>query len=262
MSKKVRIAMGVCAAVVVVFGILIGVTVLQNGQNTEYGADAGSLGVYELDNVKATFAKIDYNKYDLTDIIEASEESGNLPENVVGDRSAPVKIIEYADYQCNYCALMNAHLKQVIEACDGQVAFVVRPYILSYHPNGVAAASAANAAAIQGYWEDYKDRLFLKQDEWFYSDEEKRQQQFEEYFMFVSNNKGDLGKFRADMKSKEVAQKVAFDMGAAVHDEVGGTPYFYLDGEWIKNEGLAPAEYAEVLVEKANQRLAELKKNK
>ncbi len=260
MRKKIGIILGVIVAVLLVLLGLLWVSTWQNNQEHEDLASDDSLGSYELEDIKKAYAKIDYSGYDLTDVVAANEDTGNLPENVIGDKDAPVKIIEYADYQCSYCALMNPYLKKIVEKNDGKVAFVVRPYILSYHPNGVAAASAAIAAAKQGIWEEYKDLLFLKQDDWFYSNAEKRQQQFETYFKQVAGDKGDLAKFRADMKSEEVAQKVAFDMGAAVQDEVGGTPYFYLDGEWIENEGVPPADYAEVLSKKAAEKLNQLKK--
>lgn len=77
----------------------------------------------------------------------------------------------------------------------------------------MAAASAANAAALQGYWKPYKDLLFANQSDWFYSTGNELQQQLETYFEKASDGKGDLTKFREDMKSEKVAKKIAFDRG-------------------------------------------------
>ncbi len=55
------------------------------------------------------------------------------------------------------------------------------------------------------------------------------QQQLETYFEKSSDGKGDLVKFREDMKSEKVAKKIAFDRGIGEKLEIGGTPWLYLD---------------------------------
>ena len=58
----------------------------------------------------------------LAHIFPASEESGNLAENVEGNPDAPILIFEYADYQCEGCASMNPKLNQLVEEYNGKVA--------------------------------------------------------------------------------------------------------------------------------------------
>ena len=93
MDKKTGIIAGVLVAA---FAILIGVSLWQNSQGP-----------------------IDYTQYDLTDVIVADENSGNFAENIDGDPNAPVKIIEYGDYQCTACAPTNPYINQLIEECGG-----------------------------------------------------------------------------------------------------------------------------------------------
>lgn len=238
MGKKMWIAV---VAIVAVFGALIGISVLQNSQSSTLP----EVGDYSLEAMTALAAKNDYSSYDLNTIIPADALSGNLPENVKGKTDAPVVIYEYGDYQCSYCAAMNPLINEIVEDYKGKVAVVLRTYVLSYHNNGVQAASAANAAAIQGYWEDYKDLLFANQNEWFYSEPSKLQGQLEGYFQQASNGKGDLEKFREDMQSEAVQKKLAFDQGMGDAVDIGGTPWFFMDGKWIENENMKPADYAE-----------------
>lgn len=242
MGKKMWIAVGV---IVAIFGVLIGVSVFQRTESDE----RAKLGSYDLNVVTEMAERNDYSEYDVNEIITPDEQSGNLPENVKGSTEAPIVIFEYGDYQCSYCAAMNPLINQMVKDYDGKVAVVLRTYVLSYHNNGVQAASAANAAAIQGYWEEYKDLLFANQNEWFYSTAEKLQGQLEQYFEQATDGKGDLEKFRKDMKSEAVRQKLAFDQGLGDKVDIGGTPWFYLDGKWIDNtgddgKGLSPADYA------------------
>lgn len=124
--------------------------------------------------------RIDYSGYNLSEVIAADENSGNIEEMIEGNPDAPVKIFEYGDYQCTACAPMNPKINALVEEYDGKVAVVFRTEIMSYHQNGTAAASAALAAAKQGYWQEYKDILFANQNDWYYSDSQRRQQQFEE----------------------------------------------------------------------------------
>lgn len=243
MNKKTGF---IIAGIVVVFGALLGVSFLQKRPQQEQETDYGR---YRLEVITNLASKNDYKGLDLHSVLPAMDASGNLPENINGDKDAPVKIYEYADYPCGYCGMMNPVLNEIVEDYDGKVAVVFRSYILSYHEkNGMPAASAANAAAIQGYWKKYKDLLFENQDDWFYSTGADLQEQLEKYFEEASDGKGDLEKFREDMKSEAVAKKIAFDYGIGNKLEIGGTPWIYIAGEWVENKGsdgkgLSPAEY-------------------
>ena len=201
-------------------------------------------------------ADIDYEAYDLNSVIAADENTGGLAENVDGDPDAPVLLYEYGDYQCTACAPMNPYINELLEEYDGKVAVVFRTYIMSYHDNGVAAASAANAAAIQGYWKEYKDLLYETQNDWYYAEGDERQQLFEQYFEQATDGKGDLEQFRQDMGSKEVAQKIKFD--AALSERVGleWTPSFYLDGELLDQRNITTSEFMDLLREKIDAKLA------
>ena len=203
-------------------------------------------------------ADIYYEAYDLNSVITADENTGGLAENVDGDPDAPVLLYEYGDYQCTACAPMNPYINELLEEYDGKVAVVFRTYIMSYHDNGVAAASAANAAAIQGYWKEYKDLLYETQNDWYYAEGDERQQMFEQYFEQATDGKGDLEQFRQDMGSKEVAQKIKFD--AALSERVGleWTPSFYLDEELLDQRNITTSEFMDLLREKIDAKLAEL----
>ena len=205
-------------------------------------------------------ADIDYEAYDLNSVIAADENTGGLAENVDGDPEAPVLLYEYGDYQCTACAPMNPYINELLEEYDGKVAVVFRTYIMSYHDNGVAAASAANAAAIQGYWKEYKDLLYETQNDWYYAEGDERQQMFEQYFEQATDGKGDLEQFRQDMGSKEVAQKIKFD--AALSERVGleWTPSFYLDGELLDQRNITTSEFMDLLREKIDAKLATQKR--
>lgn len=53
----------------------------------------------------------------------ALEEEG---DNVFGNPNAPIKIIEYSDYQCGYCNRVHSVLEQIVDESDGQVSWTFR----------------------------------------------------------------------------------------------------------------------------------------
>jgi len=180
-------------------------------------------------NNKAT----DFNSYDFYSVIEPTKDNGNIGDHVKGDVDAPVLIFEYADYQCPGCASINSRVNKVVEELDGKLGVVYRSFLLSYHQNGTAAASAAEAAGLQGYWKEYADKLFSEQAEWEYASASERTTLFNKYFEEVTEGAGDVEKFNQDLASENVSKKISFDMGIAKRIDVGGTPAFYIDGQLI-----------------------------
>ena len=134
----------------------------------------------------ATYAVIDgnnkatnYDDYDFNSVISATDNNGNIGDHVKGNPEAPVLIFEYADFQCPGCASINTRVNRVVEQLEGKLAVVYRNFLLSYHQNGTAAASAAEAAGLQGYWKEYADKLFEEQSEWEYASTSERTELFD-----------------------------------------------------------------------------------
>lgn len=242
MEQKNKTIWIVIAAIVVVFGVVITGSIIMRNEDRKNGE--------ELIAVKA-------NDYNLNEVIPASEASGNVPENVVGDPDAPVKIFEYADYQCEGCAAMNPYLNKLVEEYNGKLAVVYRGYVLSYHQNGTAAASAANAAALQGYWKPFKDLLFANQDDWFSASASERQKLFEKYFEEATDGKGDLAQFKKDMKSTQVAQKISFDRALAEEKNLEWTPYIWVEDVRVEREEMG-AKFMDNVRAKIDARLEAL----
>ena len=81
----------------------------------------------------------------------------NIP--VRGNPSAPVKIIEFADYECPYCQQIQPALDRLAAEYKDKLAFSYKDVPLPIHANAQKAAEAKHCAAAQGkYWE-YHDLL-------------------------------------------------------------------------------------------------------
>lgn len=196
-------------------------------------------------------SEIDLSKYDISSVIDGNEDNGGIADHIKGDKSAPVTIYEYADFQCSACANMNTWLKELFKEYDGKFRVVYRTFPLtSIHQNAIAAASAAEAAGLQGYWEEYGDLLFANQSEWFYASGTARTDMFMSYFTSVTNGQGDLPKFRADLSSANVKKKVNFDDAIAKSLNISSTPSFFDDEgkeiDWAKSDTQTKSETLQI----------------
>jgi protein-disulfide isomerase len=142
-------------------------------------------------------------------------------DHVVGPRNAPVRIIEYADYQCRYCKTMNDRLKRLL-AQDRGVVWVMRNRPLSTHRYAEIASEAAECANEQGSYWAYNDALF------------DRQERLDEPGVFLSVAEDlnlDGQKFESCFHSTRYARKVGEDLLGARRRGISRTPTFYINNQ-------------------------------
>ena len=164
-----------------------------------------------------------------------SEESGFIGEKIVGNpNEAKLVLYEYADFGCPHCAEWNKMMNSLMSKHDGKIGLVYRNYDIGQFKNSSAAARAATAAQIQGYFKEYKDLLFANQSEWFYADGAELNELFFEYFKTASNNSGDLEQFKADINSDSVKKRLEFEQRLGKMVNLTGTPTFRIDGKTIQ----------------------------
>jgi len=104
-----------------------------------------------------------------------AQQAGNLDQmakitgndHIRGNPDAPVKIVEYSDFECPFCKRFHETMKQVMDEYgkDGQVAWVYRHFPLDQlHPvkarkEAVATECAAELGGNDAFWK-YADRFF------------------------------------------------------------------------------------------------------
>lgn len=197
--------------------------------------------------------KIDVSKVDVNKILPATEQSGNIADQVYGNKDAKVIMIEYGDFQCPTCGSVHPNVKKVTEKYKANMAFVFRNFpIATLHPNARAAAAAAEAAGLQGKYWDVHNTLFETQSQWSTLSAKERSS----YFNTVATNYGlDIKKFEADIAGDSVNQKISFDQALGKKVNVTGTPTVYMNGTAVPLETLNDQSKLDAAV------AAELKKN-
>ncbi len=221
--SKMKIVLGL---IIASFLVLVGVSVTSR-KEPETGKDYTRADILEM--AKA----VDLANYQADSIIAASEDNGNIGAKVVGEEDAPIVVYEYADYACPHCAEWFQMMGEKLEKeYKGKVKVVFRDYILNFDYS-VETAMAANAAAMQGYWQPFAELVFANQNTWYYSSAADWRAQMVEYFKVASDGKGDVKQFLADMKSESAAKRLAFNYKLGESVELTGTPTFRLNGEKI-----------------------------
>lgn len=156
-----------------------------------------------------------------------------------GSKTATHTIVEYSDFQCPACGAYAPLLKRLADEHPNDVRLVYRHFPLDQvHPNARAAAWAAEAAGMQGKFFEMHDALFNTQETW------SADASPEIFFEDLAHSLGmDSGKFKTDMKSQAVKDKVTTLAASGSSSGVNSTPSLFLDGKLITN----PSSYEELV---------------
>ncbi|MEK6855184.1 MAG: thioredoxin domain-containing protein [Nanoarchaeota archaeon] len=175
---------------------------------------------------------------------------------VLGDKNAPITIIEFSDYQCPFCRkfwteTFSMLKKDYIET--NKVKLVFRDFPLSFHPMAIPSAEAANCVREKGGDSAYykmHDKMFKEQNELDGGDPVKGPVK-----STVQYTNDDLKKWAKEIgynidscldsgKFKEEIQK-DFNEGSAAG--IQGTPGFFVNG--IKLDGALPYEQFKQIID-------------
>jgi protein-disulfide isomerase len=160
---------------------------------------------------------------------------GPIADHVFGSNKQKVILIEYGDYQCPGCESVYPLLKQITEQYKDNLTFVFRNFPLTNaHPNALAAATAAEAAGMQGKYYEYHDMLYEKQEDWKGATGSDRGTFFESYAKQLGL---DVNKFKNDLSSSDISAKISRDRSTGTKSfSVDSTPTIVLNGEKLAQD--------------------------
>lgn len=125
-------------------------------------------------------------------------------------------VVEYADFECHYCALARRRL----DSLSLRVAFRHFP-VKSKHPRAWACACAAEAAALQGRFWEMHDAL--------YADRGRLE---DPHLWQRARDLGlDVERFDSDRRSEAVLARITRDFRGGLRAGVVTTPTLVVDGQ-------------------------------
>lgn len=135
--------------------------------------------------------------------------------------TAPVVLVEYADYQCGPCQETHRLLKQILPAFGERVCLVHRHFPLRHsHLQAESAAEAAEAAGAQGQFWAMHDRLF----------EAHGDLGRERLLGYAAEIGLDLSRFTADLDGGIYRAQVDEDFRTAVRHKIKSPPTLFVNG--------------------------------
>jgi|SRR6185437_5249740 len=159
-------------------------------------------------------------------------------DHIRGRADAPLTLLEYGDYECDYCGRAYPVVRAVREHFGDRLRFIFRNFPhASIHPHASIAAQAAESAALKGKFWEMHDILFEHQDDLAGTD-------LARYALKIGL---EVYHFESDLSSERFARRVAADYQGGVASGVTKTPTFFIDE--IRYDG--PMEAA-ALVEAIN----------
>ena len=148
---------------IIIAGVLIAGAIM-------YAGDGGSLGqLAQVGGAVPDTGNANGNGVAAAGQIQVKPVSGD--DRILGDPSAPVKIVEFSDLECPFCAQFHTTMRQIAEEYgkSGKIAWVYRHFPLeSIHSSARLAAHGTECARELGgpakFW-DFANMVFERQRE-------------------------------------------------------------------------------------------------
>jgi protein-disulfide isomerase len=141
-------------------------------------------------------------------------------DHSIGPPDAPVRLVEYGDYECPYCGKAYPAVRRILKQMGEKIRFVFRNFPLNtLHEHASQAAQAAEAAAAQGKFWEMHDLLYENQEN--LADVDLRH--------YALKAGLEIYRFESDMSSESYAKKVRDDFRGGVRSGVNGTPTFFVN---------------------------------
>ena len=169
---------------------------------------------------------------------------GAEPPHTLGPANAPVHIEEFGDFQCPPCGVFHPILEQMEAEFGNNLRVTYRQFpLVPTHRHALVAASASEAAGLQGkFWQMHK-LIFDNQLKW--KDEFDVRPVFEGYAKQIGL---DIAQYNRDLTGDVVSQRILQDGKRARSLGVGGTPTVFMNGREVPFQSLA-AEKLRVLIQ-------------
>lgn len=143
----------------------------------------------------------------------------------LGPRTAPVTLIEFSDFECEFCAKTASVLSSLRAKYGDRLRVVFRQFPLETHKHARAAAIAALAAHEQGKFWQYSELLYgdpVAMDD-------------DALTAHAKQLRLNMPKFKAALKDVRLAERVDADIAMGKAIGIAGTPTVYVNGRKVSN---------------------------
>ena len=153
----------------------------------------------------------------------------------LGAADAPVKIVEFSDFQCGFCARFATQTLPLLNERYGDlIQFVYRDYPI-FGDASVFAALATECANDQGKFWEYHNLIFENQ-----ASDEKLPLDLVTMTGWAERLELDVEEWNTCLESDDTFNEIVFDYQTGAGQGITGTPTFWVNG--VKLVGAQPYE--------------------
>jgi protein-disulfide isomerase len=162
----------------------------------------------------------------------------------IGNKKAPVTLIEFSDFQCPYCRQVAPTLQKLRAAYGDKLRIIWKDFPLTQiHPQAFKAGEAGHCAAEQGKFWEFHDQLFVNQQALMPDDLKK----------YAANVGLDAGKFNSCLDTSKHAEVVRDGVAQGTRLGINSTPTLFVNGRRVS--GAQPYEvFAAVIDEELSKK--------
>ncbi len=152
---------------------------------------------------------------------------GAIPSWTKGSSNAKVKIEVFNDYQCPTCQMFNEKLKTIEKRFSNNLQITFRQFpLIATHDKAMLAAQAVEAAGKQGKFSEMANLLLERQRNWGIKKSARNA-----FVYYAKKLKLNVGKFKLDLESQQVKDRIDADIERGRFLELKGTPTVFLNGK-------------------------------
>ena len=160
---------------------------------------------------------------------------------IFGDKSAPVTIVEYSDFQCPYCAKAAQTMNKLLKDYKGKVRLVYKH--LPFKPLAEPTSRYFEAIAMES-----TDKA-KKFHDYIYENQKKLYSGGEDFLKEAAKSVGaSLSSINKNKDSEKVKARLRADKAEAEKFEFSGTPGFLVNGVPVR--GAYPYEHFKDIIDK------------
>ena len=145
----------------------------------------------------------------------------NEKDHHLGSLHALVVLVEYGDFECPSSAAFAKEMDELLTEFQANICYIFRHFPLTnIHPNSLYASLAAESAEQQNEFWNMIDLLFKNYDG-------LSPELIDECAEGLSLN---MHRFKKDLKSEELLERITKDFSSGVRSGVRSTPTIFLNG--------------------------------
>ena len=191
-----------------------------------------ALGVIAIVGVLALAWSATRTKHGVTDV-DLKADPTQARGYLLGDSTAPVQILEFADFECPACAqfatLTEPDVRKTL-VTTGKASYRYFDFPLPMHKNTWAASNAAACADEQGKFWEMHDMLFTNQDRWNGAATSSPKGALKGYAQSLGL---DVPKWEKCYDEERYRPRIASNRAEAERRHVESTPTFVIGGKMI-----------------------------